>query len=151
VIITMTVFNAILILVSHVVDPAYHNDRAALSSLDAALAMIKAMSSNHTFAQKAYSFLQQLLSCMDKSLPMAARLGTATPTNQRQGFGVTGPGGLGMGMDGMGRGVGVVGGDEELFAGLFDFTQDLSETYADIGSEMSVWFDEQGPAYARVE
>jgi hypothetical protein len=134
--------------------------------------MIKAMSSNHTFAQKAYSFLQQLLSCMDKSLPMAARrwdgagTGTGTPTtNQRLGpammAGMTrlgaGAEALGRGIDGLGRSVGgqpvgASGVDEELFAGLFDFTQDLSETYADIESEMYAWFDEQGPAgYARME
>jgi hypothetical protein len=118
--------------------------------------MIKAMSSNHTFAQKAYSFLQQLLSCMDKSLPMAARRwdgrsGTGTPTNQR---GVPGPGSIGVAGAGtvlIGEGRGMVA-DEDLFAGLFDFTQDLSETYADIGSEMSAWFDEQGlSGYGRVE
>jgi Fungal specific transcription factor domain len=153
ILIAMTVFNAILILVSHVVDPAYHNDRPCLAQLDTALAMIKAMSSNHTFAQKAYSFLQQLLSCMDKSLPMAARrwsegTGTGTPTNQR-GISVLG----GMGAAGTGAVFnGATVADEELFAGLFDFTQDLSETYADIGSEMSAWFDEQGPpAYGRVD
>jgi hypothetical protein len=39
--------------------------------------------------------------------------------------------------------------DEELFAGLSDFTQDLNEMYADLGSEMSAWFDEQGPAVYR--
>lgn len=109
---------------------------------------------------------------MDKSLPMAARrwdgagTGTGTPTtNQRLGpammAGMTrlgaGAEALGRGIDGLGRSVGgqpvgASGVDEELFAGLFDFTQDLSETYADIESEMYAWFDEQGPAgYARME
>ncbi len=100
---------------------------------------------------------------MDKSLPMAARrwdggTGTGTPTNQRLGPGIggmagLGADGLGRGIVGMGVGVGPPGNaDEELFAGLFDFTQDLSETYADIGSEMSAWFDEQGSAgYTRME
>ncbi len=51
--------------------------------------------------------------------------------------------------DGMGRvevglpGCGVTGVDEEHFAGLFDFTQDLTETYANIESEMSAWVNEQ--------
>lgn len=78
---------------------------------------------------------------------MGSGTGTGTPTNQR---GISGLGGIGT------AGAGAVFNeammaDEELLAGLFDFTQDLSETYADIGSQMSAWFDEQGPSYTRIE
>lgn len=57
-----------LILVSHVVDPAYSDDKATLAKVDMALHMIKAMSNNHTFAQRAYSFLQQVLGYMNQSI-----------------------------------------------------------------------------------
>jgi hypothetical protein len=124
--------------------------------------MIKAMSSNHHFAQKAYSFLQQLISCMDKSLPMtAARRLDGGSNEQRLGPGIGGglPS-LGVRADRMDRtsadrtgrvatglpDYGSTGVDEELYAGLFDFTQDLSETYADIESEMSAWVNEQDSA-----
>jgi hypothetical protein len=115
--------------------------------------MIKAMSSNHTFAQKAYSFLQQLLGCMDKSLPTTTMrwdgaTDTCAPTTQSAIYdsrkGIDGIG-LARNLDETGRMIP----DEELFAGLSDFTQDLNEMYADLGSEMSAWFDEQGPAVYR--
>lgn len=61
-------FNAVIVLVSHVVDPAYSNDRAALAKVDTALHMIKTMSNNHAFAQRAYSFLQQVLGYMHQSI-----------------------------------------------------------------------------------
>ncbi|KIW29053.1 uncharacterized protein PV07_04899 [Cladophialophora immunda] len=57
-------FNAVVVLVSHVVEPACSNDRAALSKVDTALRMIQTMSHDHAFAQRAYSFLQQLLGYM---------------------------------------------------------------------------------------
>ncbi|OBT61942.1 hypothetical protein VE03_08234 [Pseudogymnoascus sp. 23342-1-I1] len=110
-------FNATLILVSHVVDTAYNtaysNALPCLAQFDTALTMIKAMSSNHTFAQKA---------------------------NGMDGIGLAGN------LDKMGRSMMP---DGELFAGLFDFTQDLNEVYADLGSEMSARFDEQGSAVYR--
>jgi salicylate hydroxylase len=62
------VFNAILVVVSHVVDPVYRDDKFALSRLDYAMSMINRMSISHACAQRAYFFLQQLLSYMDKSL-----------------------------------------------------------------------------------
>ncbi|OAP57701.1 hypothetical protein AYL99_08439 [Fonsecaea erecta] len=57
-------FNAVIVLVSHVIEPAYHNDRAALSKVDTALRMIQTMSHDHAFAQRAYTFVQQLLGYM---------------------------------------------------------------------------------------
>ena len=54
--------------VSHVVDPKYREDKFALSRLDYAMSMINHMSISHSCAQRAYSFLQQVLSYMDKSL-----------------------------------------------------------------------------------
>ncbi len=62
-------FNAILIIVSHVVDPDYVGDRNALGHLDQAVQMIRQMSANHLCAQRAYSFLQQLLVLLDKTMP----------------------------------------------------------------------------------
>jgi hypothetical protein len=62
------VFNAVIVLVSYVVDPAHFHDRSALENVDKALHMIKSMSSNHCFAQWAYSFLQKLLAYMHQSL-----------------------------------------------------------------------------------
>ncbi|RFU31729.1 hypothetical protein B7463_g4592, partial [Scytalidium lignicola] len=61
-------FNAILVVISHVVDPAYRDDKEALRQLDFAMAMIKRMSTNHDSAQRAYLFLQQLLGYMEKLL-----------------------------------------------------------------------------------
>jgi hypothetical protein len=62
------VFNAILVIVSHLVNPSYRNDKAALAQLDKAMGMINRMSKSHAVAKRAYVFLQQLLSYMDKSL-----------------------------------------------------------------------------------
>ncbi|KAJ5160602.1 uncharacterized protein N7482_007606 [Penicillium canariense] len=60
-------FNAVIVLVSHIVDPQNAHDRTALDKVDEALHMINAMSSNHSFAQWAYSFLQQLLGYLHQS------------------------------------------------------------------------------------
>ncbi len=62
-------FNAILIIVSHVVDPEYVDDRNALTHLDQAVQMIRQMSANHLCAQRAYSFLRQLLTLLDRTMP----------------------------------------------------------------------------------
>ncbi|KAJ5818037.1 hypothetical protein N7474_003628 [Penicillium riverlandense] len=61
-------FNAVLVLVSHVVDPAHSEDRPALAKVEQALHMIKAMSSNHSFARRASLFLQQLVGYMNQFL-----------------------------------------------------------------------------------
>jgi salicylate hydroxylase len=63
------VFNAILIIVSHVVDPEFQEDQTALAYLEQAMNMIRQMSVNHFCAQRAYTFLQQLLGLLDKTLP----------------------------------------------------------------------------------
>jgi hypothetical protein len=63
------VFNAILIIFSHVVDPQYIEDRNALMRLDQAVHMIRQMSANQLCAQRAFSFLQQLLTLLDKTMP----------------------------------------------------------------------------------
>lgn len=54
--------------VSHVVDPTYRDDKLALSHLDYAMNMINRMSISHACAQRAYSFLQQMLGHMDESI-----------------------------------------------------------------------------------
>ncbi len=61
-------FNAVIVLVSHIVDPPYSNDKAALAKVELALHMIQTMSSNHAFAERAYSFLHKLLSYMHQSI-----------------------------------------------------------------------------------
>lgn len=61
-------FNAILVVVSHVVDPHHRDDKLALRRLDEAMSMINRMSISQACAQRAYLFLQQLLSYMDKSI-----------------------------------------------------------------------------------
>ncbi|KIX99354.1 uncharacterized protein Z520_04930 [Fonsecaea multimorphosa CBS 102226] len=66
-------FNAVIVLVSHVIEPAHNNDRAALTKVDTALRMIQAMSHDHAFAQRAYTFLQQLLGYMHPSVTAAAQ------------------------------------------------------------------------------
>jgi hypothetical protein len=66
---SLIVFNAILIIFSHIVDPQYVEDRNALMRLDQAVNMIRQMSANHLCAQRAFSFLQQLLALLDKTMP----------------------------------------------------------------------------------
>ncbi|KAF9887943.1 hypothetical protein FE257_009465 [Aspergillus nanangensis] len=61
-------FNAVIVLVSYIINPFYTHDRAALDQMEKALHMIKSMSSNHSFAKWAYSFLQQLIGYMHQSL-----------------------------------------------------------------------------------
>jgi hypothetical protein len=145
----IAVFNATLILVSHVLDPAYNNTAPCLAQLDTALGMIKSMSSNHDFAHKAYSFLQQLIGCMGKTAPNAmmnvdGQPSTIVPMNQH---GMPGAGnvmgGMGPARNMSGMGPGMVP-DEEIYNGINGFTHDLSEMYADLGSEMMAWFDDQG-------
>ncbi|KAK4081293.1 transcriptional regulator family: Fungal Specific TF [Trichoderma aggressivum f. europaeum] len=63
------VFTSILIIVSHVVDPDFQDDRSALVHLDQAVNMIRQMSVNHLCAQRAYAFLQQLLGVLDRTMP----------------------------------------------------------------------------------
>ncbi|KAM0521358.1 hypothetical protein ACHAPE_002838 [Trichoderma viride] len=62
-------FTSILIIVSHVVDPEFRDDRSALMHLDQAVTMIRQMSGNHLCAQRAYAFLQQLLGFLDRTMP----------------------------------------------------------------------------------
>jgi salicylate hydroxylase len=62
------VLNAILVFVSHVIDPAFRDDRVALERLDKAMYMINQMSRSHSCAQRAYLFLQELLKLMNSSL-----------------------------------------------------------------------------------
>jgi salicylate hydroxylase len=76
------VFNAILIIVSHVVDPEFQEDQTALTYLEEAMHMIRQMSVNHFCARRAYTFLQQLLELLDKTLPHdRQRIRTRTERN----------------------------------------------------------------------
>lgn len=65
---TLSVFNAVITLVSYILNPVYSSDRRALDKMDKALHMIKSMSRNHSFAKWAHSFLLQLTSYMHQLL-----------------------------------------------------------------------------------
>ncbi|KAI9750735.1 MAG: hypothetical protein M4579_006336 [Chaenotheca gracillima] len=154
-------FNAILILVSEVIDVSYKVDKTTLACLDSALNMIKSMSSDHSFAQRAYSFLQQLLTYVNKSLaPNGGRTNwdlAPPPNHPRHSASSSQPvrvnGGMGMQSNQVAEEVPPT----DLFA-LFDFTQDLTEhlgshleTYETMGSGMWSWSEEQGPVRPRVD
>lgn len=68
-----TVFNAILIIASHVVDPDFRDDKEALAHLEDGMRMIAQMSANHTTARRAHIFLRQLLDLVEKALPQQSR------------------------------------------------------------------------------
>jgi hypothetical protein len=55
------VFNAVIVLVSHLVDPLHSKDQIALAKVELALQMIQSMSYNHAFAARAHSFLKRVL------------------------------------------------------------------------------------------
>ena len=61
-------FNAILIIASHVVDPEFRDDKEALLHLEEGMRMIGQMSANHATARRAHTFLRQLLDLAEKSL-----------------------------------------------------------------------------------
>ncbi|EXJ67158.1 uncharacterized protein A1O5_09805 [Cladophialophora psammophila CBS 110553] len=133
-------FNAILIVVSHVVDPEYRNDKNALSQLDCAMQMIRHMSTNYLCAQRAYTFLQQLLGFMDKSLLVDRRRGASSSRPQTvyaPSPVLDGPAFDQSGYDDLSH--------AELFA-FWDITQDLTanlgsqlESYSSLGSGMWSW------------
>ncbi|EEA27292.1 hypothetical protein TMatcc_004420 [Talaromyces marneffei ATCC 18224] len=66
-------FNAILIIASHVVDPEFRDDKEALAHLEDGMRMIAQMSANHTTARRAHIFLRQLLDLVEKVLPQQSR------------------------------------------------------------------------------
>lgn len=68
-------FNAILVIVSHVIDPTFRDDRIALRHLDIAMHLISRMSRSHSSAQRAYLFLQQMLKLMNSSLSLETNRG----------------------------------------------------------------------------
>lgn len=125
---------------SHVIDPEYHDDKAALGQLDRAMQMIRQMSTNHLCAQRAYSFLQQLLGFMDKSLTVDGRRitgwarpqGPVTPTPGDEGSAVMENGNEDLSQP-------------DIFA-FWDITQDLTsnlgsqlESYSALGSGTWSW------------
>ncbi|KAL7815106.1 fungal-specific transcription factor domain-containing protein [Trichoderma gracile] len=131
-------FTSILIIVSHVVDPDFQDDRSALLHLDQAVNMIRQMSVNHLCAQRAYAFLQQLLGLLDRTMPEDRRRSLArcsTPPTA---------------MTGSNRGTAeattysncpTMGADEAMEDGsvdlwsLWDTTQDLT---MDLGSQLKL-------------
>ncbi|KUL82307.1 hypothetical protein ZTR_09721 [Talaromyces verruculosus] len=62
-------FNAILIIASHVVDPDFRDDKEALAHLEDGMRMIAQLSAHHTTARRAHIFLRQLLDLVEKVLP----------------------------------------------------------------------------------
>ncbi|EED19737.1 conserved hypothetical protein [Talaromyces stipitatus ATCC 10500] len=65
-------FNAILIIASHVVVPEFRDDKETLAHLEDGMRMIAQMSANHTTARRAHIFLRQLLDLVEKVLPQQA-------------------------------------------------------------------------------
>ena len=56
---------------SHVADPEHHDDKEALSHLEQAMRMIRQMSTNHNCAQRAFTFLQQLMGFMKQNIDLS--------------------------------------------------------------------------------
>lgn len=70
--------------------------------------------------------------------------GTMVPMNHHSMPGVgNAMGGMGPARNMSGMGPGMVQ-EDDIYTGINGFTHDLSEMYADLGSEMMTWFDEQG-------
>ncbi|KAH7153657.1 fungal-specific transcription factor domain-containing protein [Dactylonectria macrodidyma] len=61
-------FNAVIVLVSQVIYTPCFQESPALVKVEKALNMVKDMSSNHSFAKRAFAFLQGLLQCMHQSI-----------------------------------------------------------------------------------
>ncbi|KAM5354697.1 hypothetical protein ACJ41O_001344 [Fusarium nematophilum] len=75
-------FNAVVVLVSQVIHAAYYQESPALAKAEKALDMIKDMSTNHSFAKRAFAFLQGLLQCMHRSIgSLHSRGGGMLPDN----------------------------------------------------------------------
>jgi hypothetical protein len=133
------VFNAILIIASHVVDPDYRDDKQALSNLEQGMCMIRQMSANHACAQRAYVFLRQLVDLVDKKLPAYSRkiTGPAEPNSHSSSVsaGDTVPANIGYG-----------GQASRDFYAFWDNTEDLTtalgsqlESYTAVGSGLWSW------------
>lgn len=116
----LPVFNAVVVLVSHIVDPAYSHDRLALAKVDMALHMVQAMSNNHAFAQRAFTFLQQLLGYMHSALSMPQY---EIATNGNSTFTPISPGPA----QPFQAGTGLVGNAAPSLHSLFGLTQDLTD------------------------
>ncbi|ETR97378.1 hypothetical protein M419DRAFT_91730 [Trichoderma reesei RUT C-30] len=131
-------FTSILIIVSHVVDPAFQDDRSALLHLDQAVNMIRQMSVNHLCAQRAYAFLQQLLGLLDRTMPEDRRRSLdrcSTPPTAMTGSN------RGTAESSMYGNCPTIGAGEEMEDGvvdlwsLWDTTQDLT---MDLGSQLEL-------------
>lgn len=132
-------FNAILIIASHVVDPEYRDDKEALSHLEQAMHMIRQISANHACAQRAYVFLRELLNLVDKTLPANGRktTGPAETESHRSSVSASESVPPDLGYDGQAS--------RDFFA-FWDNTEDLTmalgsqlESYTALGSGMWCW------------
>jgi len=136
------------------VDPEYRDDKDALAQLDRAMQMIRQMSTNHQSAQRAYTFLHQLLGFMDSSITIDGRRPTgarsqrpslppqqagSTYTEETSSFDQNDPSNLTH---------------SDLYT-FWDITQDLTsnlgsqlESYSALGTGMWSWgVDEHGGLY----
>ncbi|KAL1863849.1 hypothetical protein VTK73DRAFT_6349 [Phialemonium thermophilum] len=137
-------FNAILVIVSHVVDPEFRDDRSALRHLEQAMHMIRQMSANHLCAQRAYTFLQQLLGLLDKTLPDdRQRFSSQAERNSTPPPFMMGDAALGVGGGGSGAPEDMMVPDLwSLWGATQDLTIDLGsqlEMHSSLGSAMWSW------------
>ncbi|KAJ5365692.1 hypothetical protein N7517_008578 [Penicillium concentricum] len=83
-------FNAVIALVSYIINPSYTHDPPILEKMEKALHMIKSMSRNHSFAQRAHSFLRQLIEYMHPpQVPQERRSDFHTQTEPRAAAGTS--------------------------------------------------------------
>jgi salicylate hydroxylase len=134
------VFNAILIIASHVVDPEFRDDREALSHLEQGMYMIRQMSANHTSAQRAHVFLRQLLDLVEKTLPVHIRkIAGPGESESHRGSSVSAA-------DSLPPDLGYDGPASREFMQFWDNTEDLTmalgsqlESYSTLGNGMWSW------------
>jgi hypothetical protein len=134
------VFNAILIIASHVVDPEFRDDREALTHLEQGMYMIRQMSANHTSAQRAHLFLRQLLDLVENSLPVNGRKTTGPAESESHQSSSVSAG------DSLPPDMGYYGHAPREFMQFWDNTEDLTmalgsqlESYSALGTGMWSW------------
>ncbi|KAH8692606.1 fungal-specific transcription factor domain-containing protein [Talaromyces proteolyticus] len=137
-------FNAILIIASHVVHPEYRNDKEALAHLEEGMRMIGQMSANHTTAQRAHIFLRQLLDLVEKALPAQDRKPANRNPAVSNGHPIQHP--SVSAAEVMGSQVGFDNSAPREFMQLWDSTEDLTmalgshlQFYSSMGSGMWTW------------
>lgn len=151
-------FNAILIVASHVVDPEFREDKEALAHLEEGMRMIGQMSANHTTARRAHIFLRQLLDLVEKVLPQYNRKSARTSSLSATSSSSMAPqtqGTVSTTTEGVASNVlGYEGQASREFMQLWDTTEDLTmalgsqlEFFSSVGSGMWTWGSQNARAY----